>query len=193
VFDEPLFNSRIKLAQSPLLDGPPLMFKPCPAAPIQRPQCCDVWNWLFELTTQMAQDRGRYIVQRSQCRAGHAYKAELQGGTDPVPRAECLADGTPVAIIEREPLLQQEIGQGFREVMPADIRRLKYAHGEPPLGELRRISPRPSWSNEKVIHRKPLLLTRFGKHPQLVFHMFGALADNAERGFMQSHTAGAAA
>jgi DNA invertase Pin-like site-specific DNA recombinase len=28
---------------------------------------------------------------------------------------------------------------------------------------------------------------------QLVFHMFGALADNAERGFMQSHTAGAAA
>jgi hypothetical protein len=90
-------------------------------------------------------------------------------------------------------LLQQEIGQGFREVMPADIRRLKYAHGEPPLGELRRISPRPSWSNEKVIHRKPLLLTRFGKHPQLVFHMFGALADNAERGFMQSHTAGAAA
>ena len=45
--------------------------------------------------------------------------------------------GAPVACIERKPLLQQEIGQRFREIMPADIRRLKYAHGEPSLGELR--------------------------------------------------------
>ena len=51
--------------------------------------------------------------------------------------------------------------------MSADIRRLEYAHGEPPLGELRRISPRLSWSNEKVIHRKPLLLASFGKHPRV--------------------------
>jgi hypothetical protein len=110
VFDEPLLNSRIEVARSPLLDGPPLMFKPCPSAPIQCSQCRYVWNWLFELTTKMAQDRGRHIFQRSQCRAGHADEAELQGGTDPVPRSECLADGTPVAIIEREPLLQREIG-----------------------------------------------------------------------------------
>jgi hypothetical protein len=86
------------------------MFKPCPLAPIHRSQCRYVWNWLFELTTKMAQDGGRYIFQRSQCGAGHTDEAELQGGTDPVPRSECLADGAPVAIIEREPLLQQEIG-----------------------------------------------------------------------------------
>jgi hypothetical protein len=51
--------------------------------------------------------------------------------------------------------------------MPADIRRLEYAHGEPSLGELRRISTPLSCSNEKVIHRKPLLLAGFGKHPWL--------------------------
>jgi hypothetical protein len=69
-----------------------------------------ICNGLFELTTEMPQDRGRYIFQRSQYRAGHAAEAELQGGTDPVPRSECLADCTPVAIIEREPSLHQEIG-----------------------------------------------------------------------------------
>jgi hypothetical protein len=47
------------------------MFKACPSAPIQRSQCRYVWNRLFELTTEMAQDRGRHILQRSQCRAGH--------------------------------------------------------------------------------------------------------------------------
>jgi hypothetical protein len=84
MFREPLFDDRIKLAQSPLLDGPPLMFKPCPSAPIQRSQCRYVWSRLFELTTEMAQDRGRHILQRSQCGAGHAEESELQGGTDPV-------------------------------------------------------------------------------------------------------------
>ncbi len=54
VFGEPLFDDRIKLAQSPLLDRPPLMFKPCPAAPIQRSQRRYVWNLLFELTTEMS-------------------------------------------------------------------------------------------------------------------------------------------
>jgi hypothetical protein len=105
VFDEPLFDSRIKVAQSPLLDGPPLMFKPCPSAPIQRPQCRYVRNRLSELTTEMAQDRGRYILQRSQCGAGHAEESELQGGTDPVTRSECLADRAPIASIERKTLL----------------------------------------------------------------------------------------
>ena len=40
----PLFDSRIKLAQSPLLDGPPLMCKPCRSPPIQRSQCRYAWN-----------------------------------------------------------------------------------------------------------------------------------------------------
>jgi hypothetical protein len=34
--------------------------------------------------------------------------------------------------------------------MPADIRRLEYAHREPRQEELRRISPRPSWSNKML-------------------------------------------
>jgi hypothetical protein len=58
----------------------------------------------------MAQNRSRHIFQRSQCRAGHAEKSELQGGTDPVSRSESLADRAPVASIERKPLSQQEIG-----------------------------------------------------------------------------------
>jgi hypothetical protein len=57
-----------------------------------------------------------------------------------VPRSECFADGAPVAIIEREPSLQQDSRKRLWEIMPADIRRLEYAHREPPLGELRRIS-----------------------------------------------------
>ena len=105
MFREPLFDSQIKLAQSPLLDGPPLMFKPCPSAPIQRSQRRDVWNWLFELTAEMSQDGGRHILQRSQCGAGHAEESELQGGTDPVTRSECLADRAPIASIERKTLL----------------------------------------------------------------------------------------
>ena len=56
-------------------------------------------------------------------------------------------------------------GRDLREIIPADVRRLEYAHGEPSLGELRRISTPLSCSNKKVIHRKPLLLARFGKHP----------------------------
>jgi integrase len=42
---------------------------------------------------------------------------------------------------------------------------LKSAHGEPSSGEPPRVSLRLSCSNEKVIHRKPLLLARLGKHP----------------------------
>jgi len=57
-----------------------------------------------------------------------------------VPRSERLANGTPIALIEREPLLQLEIGQRFREIMSADIRRLEHAHGALPQGKLRRIS-----------------------------------------------------
>jgi len=92
------------------LDGPPLMFKPCRSPPIQRSQRRYVWHSLFELTTEVAQDRRRHIVQRSQRRAGHAEEAKLQCDADPVPRPECLANGTLVAIIERKPSLQQEIG-----------------------------------------------------------------------------------
>jgi hypothetical protein len=87
----------------------------------------------------MAQDGRRYVLQRSQRRTGHSEEAKLEGDADPVPRSERLANGTPIAIIEGEPLLQQEIGQRLREVMPTEIRRLEYAHREPPLGELRRI------------------------------------------------------
>ena len=110
MFDELLFGSRIEVAQSPLLDGPPLMFKPRLSAPIQRSQRRYVWHRLFELLPEMAQNRRRHVVQRSQCLASHADEAKLQGGTDPVPRSECLANGTPVPIIEREPSSQQEIG-----------------------------------------------------------------------------------
>jgi hypothetical protein len=165
MFSEPLFDSRIKLAQSPLLDGPPLMFKPSRPPPIQRSQSRYVWHRLFELATQMAKDRCRHIVHRSQCRAGHAEETELQRGADPLSRSESLTDRAPVACIERKPLSQQEIRYRFREIMPSDIRRLKCAHGEPSLGELRRISTPLSCSNEKVIHRKALLLAGFGKHP----------------------------
>ncbi len=69
------------------------------------------------------------MIQRSQRRAGHVEETKLQGDADPVPRSERLANGTPIALIEREPLLQLEIGQRFREIMSADIRRLEYAHG----------------------------------------------------------------
>jgi hypothetical protein len=110
MFREPMFDSRIKLAQSPLFDRPPLMCKPCRSAPIQRSQCRYVWNRLSELTTEMAQNRTRHIFQGSQCRAGHAEESELQGRTDPVSRSESLADRAPVASVERKPLLQQEIG-----------------------------------------------------------------------------------
>jgi hypothetical protein len=110
MFREPLFDCRIKLAQSPLFDGPPLMCKPCRSPPIQRSQCRYVWNRLPELTTEMAQNRSRHIFQRSQCRASQAEEAELQGGTDPVSRSESLADGAPVASVERKPLSQQEFG-----------------------------------------------------------------------------------
>jgi hypothetical protein len=78
------------------------MFKPRFPAPIQRSKRRYVWYWLLELATKMTQDSCRHIVQRSQSRAGHADEAELQGSTDPVPRPECLSNGTPVAIIERE-------------------------------------------------------------------------------------------
>jgi hypothetical protein len=93
-----------------MLDGPPLMFKTCPSAPIQRSQCRYIWSPLSELTTEMAQDRDRHVLQRSQCGASHAEETKLQGGADPVSRSESLSDGAPVASIEREPLLQQEIG-----------------------------------------------------------------------------------
>jgi hypothetical protein len=55
MFREPLFGRRIKLAQSPLFDGPPLMRKPCRSPPIQRSQRRYVWNRLPELATEMAQ------------------------------------------------------------------------------------------------------------------------------------------
>jgi hypothetical protein len=57
------------------------------------------------LTTEMVQNRSRHIFQRSQCRAGHAEEAELQGGADPLSRSESLPDGPPVASIERKPFL----------------------------------------------------------------------------------------
>jgi hypothetical protein len=104
IFLEPLFNSRIKLAQSPLFDGPPLMCKSRRSPSIQRSQRRYVWNRLLELTTEMAQNRSRYIFQRPQCRAGHAEEAQLQGGTDPVSQSKSLADGAPVASTERKPL-----------------------------------------------------------------------------------------
>src|SRR5277367_3353756 len=104
MFREPLVDSRIKLAQSPLLDVRLLMCKPCRSPPIQCSQCRYVWNRLPELTTEMVRNRGRHIFQRSQCRAGQAEEAELQGGTDPVSRSESLADGPPVASIERKTL-----------------------------------------------------------------------------------------
>src|ERR1700693_2382795 len=110
VFDEPLSGSRIEVAQSPLLNRPPLMFKPCPSAPIQRSQCRYVWNRLFELTTEMVQNRRGQVFQRSQGCAGHPHEAELQGGTDPVSRSKCLADRAPVALIERKPLSQKVHG-----------------------------------------------------------------------------------
>jgi hypothetical protein len=163
VFDEPLLNSRIEVAQSPLLDGPPLMFKPCPSPPIQRSQRRYVWHWLLELTTKMAQDRGRHISNdlnvvpvmptRPSCKAA------------PIQRR----DRNALRMARRSRSLsvnQQEIRWRLRKIMPADIRRLQYAHREPRQGELQGISPRPSWSNENVIHRKPLLSATFGKDPR---------------------------
>src|SRR5260370_42275596 len=106
MFRELLFDSRIKLAQSPLFDRPPLMFKPCPPPPIQRPQCRDVWNRLFELTTEMAQNRGGPILPRSQIRAGQADEAELPGRADPMSRSKCPAGRGPVSILGPDPLLR---------------------------------------------------------------------------------------
>jgi hypothetical protein len=54
MFGELLFDGWIKLAQSPLLDGPPLMGKPSRSPPVQRSQRRYVWHWLFELTTEVA-------------------------------------------------------------------------------------------------------------------------------------------
>src|SRR5450755_760651 len=109
MFLEPLFDSRIKLAQSPLFDRPPLMCKPCRSPPIQRSQCRYVWRRLLELTAEMVQNRSRHIFQRSQCRASHAEEAELQGGADPLSRSESLPDSASVARIEHKPLLQNGI------------------------------------------------------------------------------------
>src|ERR1700738_289709 len=76
------------------------MCKPCRSPPIQRSQCVYVWNRLPELPTEMAQNRGRHIFERSQCRAGHAQEAELKGGTDPVPRSESPAHGIRLESID---------------------------------------------------------------------------------------------
>jgi hypothetical protein len=50
------------------------------------------------LQPEIAQNHRRHVVPRSQCRAGHTDEAELQRGTDPVPRSECLANRPPVSI-----------------------------------------------------------------------------------------------
>lgn len=99
MFRELLFDGRIKLAQSPLLDGPLLMCKPCRSPSIQRPQCRYVRNRLSELTPEMAQNRSRHVFKRSQRRTRHTDKAQLKGSTDPMSRSECLADCAPIAII----------------------------------------------------------------------------------------------
>jgi hypothetical protein len=75
VFGESLFDTRIKLAQSPLLNGPTLVFESGLPASVQRTQCRYVGGWSHELATQVAQHRNRHVLKRPQCGTCHPNEA----------------------------------------------------------------------------------------------------------------------